>query len=199
MTTRVGQWEQPQFKVDLSMPLIANGDAAARRGTRREAAGSPTMDGPGLARRVKADLRAQELRRVLVDQAVLRQLAGLSLGPDEEAERVRRRDTAERELAGSRAGLAGSASITQSDYLGTTRSPEGVRPRPEMAEAGLPSARGDPAAQPAPRVILRRSCPLVHGRRGGSCRVEPHEPSPAGRPLPQQGGQDALGNKHHRP
>jgi hypothetical protein len=82
------------------MPGIANDNAAARRGTRREAAGSPMMDGPGLARRVKADLRAQGLRRVLVDEAVLRQLAGPLLGPDEDAERARRRDTAERELAG---------------------------------------------------------------------------------------------------
>jgi len=58
------------------------------------------MDDPALARRVEHELRAQGLRRVLVDPTVLRQLAGLLLGPDEEAERARRRDAAERELAG---------------------------------------------------------------------------------------------------
>lgn len=58
------------------------------------------MGDPALARRVEGELRAQGLRRVLVDPTVLRQLAGLLLGPDEEAERARRRDAAERELAG---------------------------------------------------------------------------------------------------
>jgi hypothetical protein len=58
------------------------------------------MDNPALARRVEDELRAQGLRRGLVDPTVLRQLAGLLLGPDEEAERARRRDAAERELAG---------------------------------------------------------------------------------------------------
>jgi hypothetical protein len=58
------------------------------------------MDDSGLARRVEHELRAQGLQRVLVDPTVLRQLAGLLLGPDEEAERARRRDAAERELAG---------------------------------------------------------------------------------------------------
>ena len=58
------------------------------------------MDDPALARRVEDELRAQGLRRVLVDPTVLRQLADLLLGPDEEAERARRRDAAERELAG---------------------------------------------------------------------------------------------------
>jgi hypothetical protein len=58
------------------------------------------MGDPALARRVEGELRAQGLRRVLVDPTVLRQLASLLLGPDEEAERARRRDAAERELAG---------------------------------------------------------------------------------------------------
>ena len=58
------------------------------------------MDDRALGRRVEDELRAQGLRRVLVDPTVLRQLAGLLLGPDEEAERARRRDAAERELAG---------------------------------------------------------------------------------------------------
>jgi hypothetical protein len=58
------------------------------------------MNDRALARRVEDELRAQGLRRVLVDPTVLRQLASLLLGPDEEAERARRRDAAERELAG---------------------------------------------------------------------------------------------------
>jgi hypothetical protein len=58
------------------------------------------MDDRALARRVEDELRAQGLRRVLGDPTVIRQLAGLLLGPDEEAERARRRDAAERELAG---------------------------------------------------------------------------------------------------
>lgn len=58
------------------------------------------MDDRALARRVEDELRAQGLLRVLVDPTVVRQLAGLLLGPDEEAERARRRDAAERELAG---------------------------------------------------------------------------------------------------
>jgi hypothetical protein len=134
------------------MPVIASDDAAARRGTRREAVGSPTMDG-GLARQVKADLRAQGLRRVLVDQAVLRQLAGLSLGPDEEAERARRRDTAERELAGSRLDSQGAPRSPRAAIWVPHGRRKGARPGPETAEAGLPSARGDPAARPGP------SCP----------------------------------------
>ena len=58
------------------------------------------MDDPALAQRVEGELRAQGLQRAPVDSTVLRQLAGLLLGPDEEAERARRRDVAERELAG---------------------------------------------------------------------------------------------------
>jgi hypothetical protein len=58
------------------------------------------MGDPALARRVEEELRAQGLRRVLVDPTVLRQLADLLLGPDEEVERARRRDAAERALAG---------------------------------------------------------------------------------------------------
>jgi hypothetical protein len=58
------------------------------------------MNDRALARRVEDELRAQGLRRGLVDPTVLRQLASLLLGPDEEAERARRRDAAERELAG---------------------------------------------------------------------------------------------------
>jgi hypothetical protein len=58
------------------------------------------MDDRALARRVEDELRAQGLLRVLVDPTVVQQLAGLLLGPDEEAERARRRDAAERGLAG---------------------------------------------------------------------------------------------------
>jgi hypothetical protein len=60
----------------------------------------PAVDDPALARRVEDELHTQGLRRVLVDPTVLRRLAGLLIGPDEEAERARRRDAAERELAG---------------------------------------------------------------------------------------------------
>jgi hypothetical protein len=59
-----------------------------------------TMDDCALARRVEAELRAQGLRRGVVDPSVRRQLAGLLLGPDEEAERARRLEEAERALAG---------------------------------------------------------------------------------------------------
>ena len=100
------------------------------------------MSDPALARRVEGELRAQGLRRVLVDPTVLRQLAGLLLGPDEEAERARRRDTAERELAGMglRWTRLGSALITQSDDLGATRRAGGGEASLETAGAALPSA-----------------------------------------------------------
>jgi hypothetical protein len=100
------------------------------------------MDDPGLARRVEYELRTQGLRRVLVDPTVLRQLAGLLVGPDEEAERARRRDTAERELAGMelRWTRLGSALITSSDDLGATRRAGGGEVSPETAGAALPSA-----------------------------------------------------------
>jgi hypothetical protein len=100
------------------------------------------MDDPGLARRVEHELRGQGLRRVLVDPTVLRQLASLLLGPDEEAERARRRDTAKRELAGMKLRWTrlGRALITQSDDLGAMRRAGGGEASPETAGAALPSA-----------------------------------------------------------
>lgn len=79
---------------------------------------------------------------MLLDPTVLRQLAGLLLGPDEEAERVRRRDTAERELAGMelRWTRLGRALITQSDDLGAMRRAGGGEASPKTAGATLPSA-----------------------------------------------------------
>jgi hypothetical protein len=79
------------------MPLTVHGDTATDA---PQVARRPAMDDPALARRVEDELRAQGLRRGLVDPTMLQQLAGLLLGPDEDAERGRRRDAAERELAG---------------------------------------------------------------------------------------------------
>jgi hypothetical protein len=58
------------------------------------------VDDPALARRVEDELQVQGLGRAVMDPTVIRQLASLLLGPDEEAERARRREDAERELAG---------------------------------------------------------------------------------------------------
>jgi hypothetical protein len=58
------------------------------------------MDDRALARRVEDELRAQGLRRELVDPTVRRQLAGLLLGANQEAQRARRLEEAERALAG---------------------------------------------------------------------------------------------------
>jgi hypothetical protein len=85
------------------------------------------MDDRALGRRVEDELRAQGLRRVLVDPTVLRQLASLLLGPDEEAERARRRDAAERELAGM------ELRWTRTDHLDGPERPSGPR---------APSGRG---------------------------------------------------------
>jgi hypothetical protein len=99
------------------------------------------MNDRALARRVEDERRAQGLQRVLVDPTVLRQLASLLLGPDEEAERARRRDAAERELAGM------ELRWTRTDrpdrpggYPGAMRRAGGGEAKPKPAGLALPSA-----------------------------------------------------------
>jgi hypothetical protein len=83
------------------------------------------MDDPALARRIEGELRAQGLQRVLVDPTVLRQLASLLLGPDEEAERARRRNAAERELAGMELRWAPTDRLDRPERLPRCHAPGG--------------------------------------------------------------------------
>jgi hypothetical protein len=88
---------------------------------------------------------------VLVDPTVLRQLAGLLLGPDENAERARRRDAAERELAGMELRWTRTERPVRPERPSGRHTPGGGgEANPEMGQGRCTQLK-EPRTAPAPR------------------------------------------------